>query len=324
MFDVITIGTATQDVIIGANKLPTITTSDKKAIYQEYLAIGSKIDAQYVIFDIGGGATNSATTFANLGFKTACLCNIGDDAIAKDILTSLKKYKIDTSLVVVDHHSPSGYSVIINLPDGRRTILVFRGASKDLEEHEINFSRLKTKWFYLSSLGGNFKLLKSLISFASENQIKIAFNPGNSEIALGLKKLKPLLAKVDVLSMNTEEANSLLKTAIRPNKKNFPDLSSLTKGISIVTDSGNGAYLNDGHNNKYFIPALKVKRINTTGAGDAFSSGFVAGLMKKNNPLYAFQIGLLNSQSVVQHIGAKKGILKKFPTKLPPIYKINS
>jgi len=59
----------------------------------------------------------------------------------------------------------------------------------------------------------------------------------------------------------------------------------------------------------YFRPALKRKGINTTGAGDAFGSSFVAGLIKYNDIEQALKLGILNSNSVIMKIGAQEGLL---------------
>ena len=57
--------------------------------------------------------------------------------------------------------------------------------------------------------------------------------------------------------------------------------------------------------------ALINKGVNTTGAGDAFGSGFVAGLMAKNDINFALRLAAANATSVVEHIGAQEGILTK-------------
>jgi len=60
---------------------------------------------------------------------------------------------------------------------------------------------------------------------------------------------------------------------------------------------------------------LDRKVVNATGAGDAFGSGFISGLiLYKGNIKKSLQLGMLNSNSVVTSMGAKHGLLKKPPT----------
>jgi sugar/nucleoside kinase (ribokinase family) len=61
------------------------------------------------------------------------------------------------------------------------------------------------------------------------------------------------------------------------------------------------------------VGTLKGKRINTTGAGDAFNSAFVASLLKDSDIARAMQVAALNAFGVVTHMGAKRGILKHYP-----------
>jgi len=54
---------------------------------------------------------------------------------------------------------------------------------------------------------------------------------------------------------------------------------------------------------------LKIKVIESTGAGDAFASSFLSGMIKKNDIKFALKMGLANSESVITHPGAKNRLL---------------
>jgi sugar/nucleoside kinase (ribokinase family) len=62
------------------------------------------------------------------------------------------------------------------------------------------------------------------------------------------------------------------------------------------------------------VATTGVKPISTTGAGDAFGSGVLAGLIKKNDIQYGLKLGIINAESVIRHLGAKDGILRAWPT----------
>jgi len=91
-------------------------------------------------------------------------------------------------------------------------------------------------------------------------------------------------------------------------------LRNLPKMTLLVTDGLGGAYATEGADS-WHCEIVDVPRINTTGAGDAFGSGFVAGLMRLNGVRTALAVGMLNAAGLVQQTGAKRGLLEKFPTK---------
>lgn len=74
--------------------------------------------------------------------------------------------------------------------------MVYRGAS----EHLSNIKFKKAKWYYLAPLSGRLaKLTQDIVNYASDNSIRIAFNPGNSQLNLPKKTLQKMIDKTDVL-----------------------------------------------------------------------------------------------------------------------------
>ena len=131
---------------------------------------------------------------------------------------------------------------------------------------------------------------------------------------LRFKKLKYIYARTEIFFCNVEEAEKILE------KENTDkNILELAKGIQVLgpkmvvlSDGPNGAYLYMDetlyHNPIYPDIAPPLDR---TGAGDAFSSTFVAALALGKTPLEAFTWGPINSMSVVQEVGAQKGLLSK-------------
>ena len=78
----------------------------------------------------------------------------------------------------------------------------------------------------------------------------------------------------------------------------------------MITDGPKGAYASDGKT-VWFLDIFEGPVVERTGTGDAFGSGFVAGLIEKNDISYALRFATANATSVVEHIGAQAGILKK-------------
>lgn len=316
MYDIITIGSATRDVFLTSPPKIGFKTGEAQCF-----ALGLKIEIGSPILTTGGGATNAATAFSRQGLKTATLIKIGQDESGEAVLNELKKEKI-VSFAVVEKNFPTAYSTILLAPSGERTILVYRGASENLKIQEVPFERLKSRWAYISPGKISFKVIEKIFNHFSKNKTLIAFNPSGYFIEMGIKKLKPLLAKSKVVILNREEAARLTVVDYQKEKEIFKKLDEFTPGIAAMTDAEKGVLVSDGFR-IYQAGIFKEKSvIDRTGAGDAFASGFVAGLIQKKekcekglcrpyNIEYAIRLGSANATSVIEKIGAKEGIITK-------------
>ncbi len=310
MFDVITIGTATRDAFFEGVNFTKIKDSRFRVGEGVCLPFGSKVEVPKITFTTGGVGTNTAATFARQELKTAIVCRVGSDVSGEEIIRALKKEKINTEFIQKDKDVPTAYSVIFLAESGERTILSYKGAGEDLAEKEIPWKKLKTKWFYIGSLGGNEKLLQNLFSFAQKNKIKIAGNPGGRELKI-LKARPELLNHYDVFIVNQEEASYLTDISYQREKEVFKKLDRWVNGIVVMTRGPKGLIVSDGKTLWQAGIFKEKKIIDRTGAGDAFGSGFVSGLMQKQDVEYAIYLGSANATAEVEVIGAKQGIINK-------------
>lgn len=309
MYDVITVGAATKDIFVKSAAFET--HQHAAAPVEACFPLGAKIELDDLVFETGGGGTNTAVTFARLGWKSAVITAVGTDGSGKEIAAALSRDNVDTKFVQVDDTHRTGSSIIVVTSSGERTVLVYRGASQSISGKEIAWRAAKTKWFYLSSLGGDIGLIKEILAHAKKISAKVAWNPGGKEIAAGLEVLRPLIAEVDILTLNKEEAEALAGKGLEENAALF---AGIVRGAVIITDGGNGAYVRGRDGEGWHAGVLDVPRINTTGAGDAFGSGFIASLLRGGNLKEALAVGTWNATGVVQEMGAKRGIIKGYPT----------
>jgi len=305
---VVTIGSATLDVYLQSKAFKQIESEKFLTGVGECLALGSKNEVNNIFVDTGGGATNTAVSFANLGLDTSVMTRIGDDLFGKEVEDVLVSRNINTEYLQKDNKITTSYSTLLLLEGGQRSILVYRGASNKL----VMPKKIEADWFYISSLGGDIKLLDKLLSHAKKNNIKVVYNPGGGELKLGLSKLKKYFKKLEVLNFNREEASTLCNVDYNRMDIMIKKLNNLAPYV-VITDGPNGAFAL--HNNMlYFAPTLKTKPVNTTGAGDAFGSALVSGLILKTDIEFGLQLGTLNSDGVIRKMGAKNGLLEKMPT----------
>lgn len=298
MHDVISIGAATVDIFVKSDSV----IDDGK--YQKFPS-SSKNEISSSLICSGGGATNSAVTFSRLGLKTAPVSLFGSDYISNYILDDLKKDEISGSFLIRPKLEKTDFSVIFVDKSGGRSVFTNRGISS-LNVKDIPWSKItKTKWIYVTSLEGNLDLLETIIGFATENNIKIAVNPGNREISHS-KRLLTLLKHCHYLLLNRTESENL--SGYSTKNGSFWKFYSTLCPVVAITNGREGAHIltTDEH---LFSPILNIKPVDETGAGDAFGSASLSAMIFGHNLQTSLEWGIKNSASVVSKLGAKPGIL---------------
>ena len=299
MFDVVSIGAATVDIFVKSpafhlqNNILSLAASSKNEMTGGFIASG-------------GGATNSSASFCRLGLKSACLALLGHDPLSLYIVNDLDKYQVNSDLLIRLDKELTDYSVILIAPDGSRSIISNRGDTH-LETTQVNWDKLTdADWFYVTSLEGNLELLEMIVGFAGEHSIKIALNPGSRELS-DLPRLIPLLSRLDFLLLNRVESETL--TGIEFNQsKYWEKLLSFGSRTTAITDGREGAYVLTS-SEKLYSPIINTRVLDETGAGDAFGSAFVGGLIHHLSLKDSLFWGIKNSASVVSVLGAKPGLL---------------
>jgi len=313
MYDIITFGSATWDIFLESPRKGWQVLKSKKFISMKGTCfnLGSKFDVGGISFASGGGGTNTAISFKKQGFKTAFFGGVGDDIAGREVIERLKNSGVDCSLVIKKRAEATNHSIVLNMGfDKDRTILVYRGASETIAQKDVPWGKLNAKWFYLAPLSGKMaENTKDIIDFAKVNDIKVAFNPGNSQ--LELDNIEDIIEKVDILILNQEEASMLTKIPFTKERMIFKEIDQICLGITIMTKGPDGVSVSDG---VYLYEAKlpKIKVVDRTGAGDSFGSGFLSGFIRTGGDIeYSIQLGIANSASCLQKLGAKNGLLEK-------------
>lgn len=314
MFDIITFGSATSDTFLRLKRenYEIFQSPDLTRGGSICFPLGSKIFIEEMQIATGGGGTNTASTFALQGLKTAFCGKVGKDRAGEAVLEDLKKFGVDIRLCQKDASQPTAFSAILSVPRTERTVLIYRGACHFMKVEDLPFKKIKqSKWFYIAPLSGDSAyIFEPLVRTAKDNKIKVAANLSNTQIKLGMEVLRPILAQVDILILNYEEASLLLGSSIREEKLMLRNLQALNDGIVVATKGEEGSMVFDGKN--FFEAGVPlVKSVEKTGAGDAYAGGFVAGLLQKNEIEYAIQLATANATACIQAVGAKNGLLKK-------------
>jgi sugar/nucleoside kinase (ribokinase family) len=274
-----------------------------------------------------GNAANAAVNFARLGFNSGLVANVGGDSAGRDIISVLKKEKVDTRFVDIDPHKVSNYHYALWYKN-ERTILIKH------EEYDYHWPKLKPKetpkWIYFSSISKHaLDFHDDLVEWLTDDhpEVKLAFQPGTFQMEVGAEKMKHVYARAELVACNREEAAYITGGKNDDIHDLFDRLHEMGPKIVLISDGPKGSYASDGQNRFkmpiYPDPAPPVER---TGAGDAFTSTFVGAIMKGNTIDGALQWAPISSMNVVQHVGAQAGLLteKELATllqKAPESYK---
>ena len=293
-YDIITFGGAVVDAFVYTN----VQETQNKMCYN----IGEKIAINKLQFSTGGAGTNTAVAFAKLGLKTGAIIKVGKDSNADLILNELKKNKI--TFLGKQEPGQTDFSIVLDSKDHDRTILTYKEKSNDILLSDINLKNLKTNWFYFSAADENsLNTQKALALYASKNNIRLAYNPASYLTKKGAAHIKKILSHAEILILNEGEAKDLI-----PQGDLFDGLHALGPKIVCITLGGKGNKVSDGTHILTSTPR-DIKVAERTGAGDAFASGFVTGIIKTNDIKTAVKIGSLNAESVIQAPSAKNGLL---------------
>ena len=303
---ILSIGASTQDVFLSNSpEFRLISMAENQDVVE--FQLGSKIDIQNIEISSGGGATNAATTFARQGLISSFMGVVGEDSSGEQILKMLDEESIDTSRVEFSKRFNTDYSTIILAPNGERTILTYRGASEHIYAENFKLKYGEFDWIYVSNLAGRFDVLLKIFKEAIKKGAKIAWNPGKKELQEP-EKVRTLLQDVEILIVNKEEASLIFEGVsaeeLVRNACSFVEVAILTDGANGVWAASDGKIIRAGMYED-------VPSIDRTGAGDAFGSGFVSQWVQGTDIKESILFASANSTSVIQYMGAKKGILYK-------------
>lgn len=302
--DLIAIGDATVDVFLKIHEATIQCQLDRRQCLL-CLRYADKIpveDVQQV--KAAGNAANNAVGSARLRVRSALTAMVGNDEAGRGILTELKRNRVATDYVAVDRRHPTNYSTVLNFRS-ERTILVY---------HAPRTYRLPalapTRMVYLTSMGEGWeRILPSLHRYLRANGTLLAFNPGTYQLRAAFRDLDPLCRAAEVLLVNREEAAHMLRTrsATAP-RALLAGLQKLGPRIVVVTDGPAGSHARHDRD-AWFMPSGPNKAVERTGAGDAYSTGFLAALLYGRGVAEALRWGTLNADSVVQTVGPQDGLL---------------
>lgn len=265
----------------------------------------------------GGSAANTIYGLARLGISTGFVGAIGDDDEGRMLLGDFEKTGVDNSQIKVKRNFKTGSVLCLTDRSSKRSLYVLPGANNQLTADDLDLTYInQAKMLHLSSFVDDrqFEMLLELIG-KSDLSVRLSFSPGTLYASKGLRALAPILKRTHLLFLNESE----IKLMTAENMTTGAQMC-LEQGCHIVVVTlGRGArhkkamaasYIRDKQN-EYFIKSGKpsaTSTLETTGAGDAFATGFLYGLLNDRGLQECGELGHIVAQFAIAKTGAREGL----------------
>ena len=262
--DILVIGSINADLVLQVPRFPrpgeTIKGSDLKTIP-------------------GGKGANQAVAAAKLGTRVAFVGRVGDDVYGDTLVNNLITFGIDTQYIKFDSTTSTGTAVIMINQSGENSIVISPGANGTLIDEDVHVAAplIQSAKFLLLQFEIPMQTIITAAKLAKKNNVTVILNP-----APATDFHPELLSYVDILIPNETELKQITQLSIQDDNDIIKAARSLlTKNLSaiIVTIGEKGSLLITDGKSQHF-PAIKVKVVDTTAAGDSFIGGFAAALQK--------------------------------------------
>jgi sugar/nucleoside kinase (ribokinase family) len=264
-FDLLVIGEINPDLILqGEDLIPEFGQAEKLV--------------QHAELTIGSSSVITACGAARLGLSVAFIGLTGDDEFGRFMLNAMQERGIDVSSCVVDETTATGMSVILSDP-ADRAILTYPGTMPHLRLDQVDESLLqRTKHLHV----GSYFLLDALRPdlpglFSRARAAGVTVSLDTNWDPAGKWSIAPILPHIDLFFPNKSEVRFM--SGMEDFEQGLEILAGKIPILAIKLGAGGGRVRRGEES--VFTPALAVKVVDTTGAGDSFNAGFLYGFLNE-------------------------------------------
>ena len=286
MVDLVTIGHVLMDIRIFVDQFPK-PDEEAKA---EKLSLGG-----------GGSAANVAVGASRLGVKSEFVGAIGFDAFGRVLLEELEHEGVDVTHVKILASVNSGLTVLSVNKIGQVIMFGYTGASDMLHPLDINRSCISNAE-HVHITGLSLDTAVAAAKMAREANIVVSVDPGRIMSRVGISGLSPLLENTTQILLNHEEAKQLTGS------DDLDDAANIlfkTGPKTVIIKRGSKGVFAATPDSKISVPVYPVKVVDTTGAGDAFSSGFITAQLEGKNLKESLEFANATANLKITKVGAR-------------------
>ncbi len=271
-----------------------------------------------IAYNIGGAASNVCHVMTALGCKTAFMGRLANDNAGQIILETMEKIGIDYPMgAITDTDLETAQIFCLTTPDAERTFGSYYGISAEISFDDMDMPTINdSKIVYLDGYSlyspHAYDAFDKILNSIDKDKTISVFHPGDVSVALNFPEhTQNLIDRCDVVIFNANEARACFpNTSLEDITKHLKDKNK-TGAITLGSD---GAYVfKDGELMKVDTPQNAANPIDTCGAGDHFSGGFLYGLINGFDLKNAGILGCRCGADAIKRYGARPvGSLKHY------------
>jgi len=290
-YDIVVVGSINMDVIVDTPKYPKY---------------GDTMFCDSIAMKPGGKGANQAVSVAKLGKKTCLIGAVGQDSAGNQLIQNLKANNVDTTHIIQSKESGTGTFVAIVDSTGENTMVGTKGANDSLTTEEIEnaFRKMNAKILLVQMETSNESIIAAMKA-AKERNMYVILDPAPAE---GI--FDEAFKYADLVTPNKQETKqitgievtdqtSALEAAKKLNKLGIPDvIVKMGENGSLVYQNGNATIVN----------AIKVKAVDTVGAGDCFAGALASEYLNTNDLVKAAKFASVAAGIKVSRSGGQDAI----------------
>lgn len=273
---------------------------------------GKLLPIEQISLHSGGCAATAAINLAKLGMKSAVIGKVGKDGFGDFLKNYLEASGVSTEGLIVKAGINTSSSVVLSASNGERTFLHCFGANADFTYEDVNFGIINnSKILFVAgtNLLPKFDGMQCgrVLKEAKETGVYTAMDTAWDASGRWMKIVEPCLPHLDLFIPSYDEAKMI---AGREEPEEIADVF-LSKGVklAVVKLGKDGCFIKSIAGEKYALPTYsQIKAVDTTGAGDSFAAGFLAGLTMGWDLYKCGKFGNAVGTHCVMEIGASTGI----------------
>jgi sugar/nucleoside kinase (ribokinase family) len=311
--DVLAIGNAIVDVIADADD----AFLAHEGMHKGAMRLIDEAEAERLYADMGparelsgGSAANTAAGIAAIGLRAGFIGQLADDQLGQIFAHDIRSLGVEFDTPAKSGIGATARCLILVTPDAQRTMNTFLGAAQMLGPDAVDPAQVAAaKILYLEGYlwdpAEPRAAMYKAMDAARAAGTKVAFTLSDSFVVDRHRgDLQQLLdeRRIDILFANQVEAEALAE---------LPDVESALAALRdkvdtlVVTRHEHGATATCGAD-RVDVPAEPIKElVDTTGAGDLFAAGFLAGEARDLGLERSLRLGAIAAAEVIQHYGAR-------------------
>ncbi|MBO5901418.1 MAG: adenosine kinase [Alistipes sp.] len=251
---------------------------------------------------LGGSAANTIRAMAQLDIRCGFIGKVGEDNTGEFYVQALRN--VGVAPYILHSENKSGKCVSLISPDGERTFVTHLGAALDLTADEIDAAVFDSyDYLYIEGyLVQDHDLIRRTIERAKEHGLKVVIDLASFNVVEENRDfLRDIVAKhVDILFANEDEAHAF--SGEEDPAKALEHIAQMCE-LVVVKIGTRGALIKHGEEQVHVGIMAAAKRVDTTGAGDFYAAGFMAGLCKGLTLRQCGTMGAIAAGKVIEVVG---------------------